>query len=109
MVIIMVNFILFIVFIIFYILMLTWLRMSCRQIIFILIYFALSSLLFGIFVNFYRVIVLMICGALVEAIVTISLYMFSFKKDLKFDQPIFEKGSMRIFINGIREFFGRRL
>lgn len=107
--IIMVNFILFIVFIISYILMLTWLRMSCRQIIFILIYFALSSLLYGIFVNFYRVTVLMICGALVEAIVTIFLYVFSLKKDLKFDQPIFEKGSMKIFKNGVKEFFGKKL
>jgi hypothetical protein len=104
----MVDFIIFVLFSLFYILMLTWFRMSCRQIVFILIFLSLSSIMYGIFANFYRVTILLICGALVEAIVTIFLYVLSFKKDLKFDEPIFKKGSMKIFMNGIRDIFGKR-
>ena len=87
-----------------YLLMLTWFRMSIRQIVLILGYSTISSILYGIIVEFSRGINLIICGDVLLIVIIIGFYIFSYKKDgVQFDQPLFEKGTWKVLLKGIRD------
>lgn len=87
-----------------YLLMLTWFRMSSRQIVLVLGYATLTSILYGNFYGFSKDIVLIICATALQIVITMGYYITSYKKDgVKFDQPIFEKGSLRVLLKFLRD------
>ena len=85
-----------------------FLRMSIKQAVFVWLNVFLTALIIYIFVSKNEGLELIIIGTFLAIVIALIFYMFMRKNNvLKFDEPFFEKGYFKIFINGIKGIYSK--
>lgn len=80
--------------------------MSPKQIIQTISFFGTCCLVIGLYTNFSSILVLLCIYSLTVAVTTWLSYLFSMRKEgFKFDEPLFEKGSLKESIKLIKKLF----
>lgn len=80
------------------------LRMSIKQAIFVWLHVFLTALSICILVSKNEGVILTAIGTFLAIVINLVFYWLKHKKDgLKFDEPFFEKGYLKMIINGIHE------